>query len=100
MAEGVGFDAVTRRVTATPGSRPNEKKGQLYRMARALEFPRLRRGNSVGSMRHFVSANNRGAHSCGARPCCWRRGWDSNPWFLSETPVFKTGSLNHSDTPP
>ena len=29
-----------------------------------------------------------------------RKGWDSNPRLLSKTPVFKTGSLNHSDTPP
>ena len=30
----------------------------------------------------------------------WRRGWDSNPRSLSESPVFKTGSLNRSDTSP
>jgi hypothetical protein len=30
----------------------------------------------------------------------WRRGWDSNPRPISETPVFKTGSINRSDTPP
>ena len=30
----------------------------------------------------------------------WRRGWDSNPRPLSESPVFKTGSLNRSDTSP
>ena len=29
-----------------------------------------------------------------------RRGWDSNPRPLAESPVFKTGSLNHSDTSP
>ena len=29
-----------------------------------------------------------------------RRRWDSNPRSLSESPVFKTGSLNHSDTSP
>ena len=30
----------------------------------------------------------------------WRRGWDSNPRPLSESLVFKTSSLNRSDTPP
>ena len=30
----------------------------------------------------------------------WRRGWDSNPRSLSESLVFKTSSLNHSDTSP
>ena len=30
----------------------------------------------------------------------WRRVWDSNPRFLAESPVFKTGSLNHSDNSP
>ncbi len=30
----------------------------------------------------------------------WRRGWDSNPRSLAGSPVFKTGSLNHSDTSP
>lgn len=30
----------------------------------------------------------------------WRRGWDSNPWPVAGSPVFKTGSLNHSDTSP
>ena len=30
----------------------------------------------------------------------WRRGWDSNPRCLATSPVFKTGSLNHSDTSP
>lgn len=29
-----------------------------------------------------------------------RRGWDSNPRPLSESLVFKTSSLNHSDTSP
>ena len=29
-----------------------------------------------------------------------RRRWDSNPRSLSGSPVFKTGSLNHSDTSP
>ena len=29
-----------------------------------------------------------------------RRGWDSNPRFLSESLVFKTSSLNRSDTSP
>ena len=33
-------------------------------------------------------------------PCklLWRCGWDLNPRYLSVSPVFKTGSLNHSDT--
>lgn len=66
------------QAVATPGSRPKKRKRRLDRMARALEFPRLRRRNSMGSMRRFVSANNRGAHPCGARPCCWRRGWFLN----------------------
>ena len=30
----------------------------------------------------------------------WRRGWDSNPRCVAASPVFKTGSLNHSDTSP
>ena len=30
----------------------------------------------------------------------WRRVRDSNPRFLSESPVFKTGSLNRSDNSP
>ena len=30
----------------------------------------------------------------------WRRGWDSNPRCCEASPVFKTGSLNHSDTSP
>ena len=30
----------------------------------------------------------------------WRRGWDSNPWPVAGSPVFKTGSLNHSDISP
>ena len=30
----------------------------------------------------------------------WRREWDSNPRPLSESLVFKTSSLNHSDTSP
>ena len=33
-------------------------------------------------------------------PYVWRRGWDSNPRPLSESLVFKTSSLNHSDTSP
>ena len=32
--------------------------------------------------------------------CIWRREWDSNPRLLAESPVFKTGSLNHSDISP
>ena len=30
----------------------------------------------------------------------WRREWDSNPRPLAGSPVFKTGSLNHSDISP
>ena len=30
----------------------------------------------------------------------WRREWDSNPRPLAESLVFKTSSLNHSDTSP
>ena len=30
----------------------------------------------------------------------WRREWDSNPRYLSVSPVFKTGSLNRSDISP
>ena len=30
----------------------------------------------------------------------WRRGWDSNPRYLAVSLVFKTSSINHSDTPP
>ena len=30
----------------------------------------------------------------------WRRGWDSNPRSLAGSLVFKTSSLNHSDTSP
>ena len=30
----------------------------------------------------------------------WRRGWDSNPRCVAASPVFKTGSLNRSDTSP
>ena len=32
--------------------------------------------------------------------CKWRRGWDSNPRCLTTSLVFKTSSLNHSDTSP
>ncbi len=30
----------------------------------------------------------------------WRRGWDSNPRWLLTTPLFESGTLNHSDTSP
>lgn len=31
----------------------------------------------------------------------WRRDWDSNPGrAFTPSPVFRTGSLNHSDTSP
>ena len=30
----------------------------------------------------------------------WRRRWDSNPRYLAVSLVFKTSSLNHSDTSP
>ena len=30
----------------------------------------------------------------------WRRGRDSNSWYLSISLVFKTSSINRSDTPP
>ena len=32
---------------------------------------------------------------------CWRRGWDSNPRStVRRMPVFKTGALSRSTTPP
>lgn len=31
---------------------------------------------------------------------CWRRERDLNPRCLSASPVFKTGSINHSDISP
>src|SRR5215208_4609117 len=30
----------------------------------------------------------------------WRRGWDSNPRWLITTPLFESGTFNHSDTSP
>ena len=30
----------------------------------------------------------------------WRRGWDSNPRPITESLIFKTSSLNRSDTSP
>jgi hypothetical protein len=30
----------------------------------------------------------------------WRRGWDSNPRWLLTTPLFESGTFNHSDTSP
>ena len=30
----------------------------------------------------------------------WRRGWDSTPRAIADSLVFKTSSLNHSDTSP
>ena len=33
-------------------------------------------------------------------PCRWRRGGDSNSRTVLPSPVFKTGALNHSATPP
>ena len=49
---------------------------------------------------HFI-IQRRNSCKCSA-PCIirWRRGWDSNPRFLSESLVFKTSSLNRSDTSP
>ena len=32
--------------------------------------------------------------------CIWRRERDSNPRCLAASPVFKTGSINHSDISP
>jgi hypothetical protein len=31
---------------------------------------------------------------------CWRRGWDSNPRRLITSPLFESGTFNHSDTSP
>ena len=49
----------------------------------------------------ILSSKGGTAVKCSA-PCIirWRRGWDSNPRFLSESLVFKTSSLNRSDTSP
>ncbi len=30
----------------------------------------------------------------------WRRGWDSNPRRLNTSPLFESGTFNHSDTSP
>ena len=30
----------------------------------------------------------------------WRRGWDSNPRRLITSPLFESGTFNHSDTSP
>ena len=39
-------------------------------------------------------------HHLGKSAKIWRTGWDSNPRYVAVSPVFKTGSLNHSDTCP
>ena len=54
----MGFDAP--HGGATPGSRPTKREGLLYRMARALDFPPLRVGKSVGSTGTVVSAKQGG----------------------------------------
>ena len=33
-------------------------------------------------------------------PGTWRRGRDSNPRWLITTPLFESGTINHSDTSP
>ena len=85
VTKGLGFDAVTRRVTATPGSRPKKRKGKLYWRARALEFPALRAGNSVGSKRRFVSANNRGAPEMGTPLLLAERVGFEPTWACAQT---------------
>ena len=56
--------------------------------------PFSRLGTSPTSLRHTFQYSICKLH------CCKRRRWDSNPRSLSESLVFKTSSLNHSDTSP
>ena len=51
------------------------------------------------------SASARNGYHCKSRrrmstAFAWRRVRDSNPRFLSESLVFKTSSINHSDNSP
>ena len=64
-------------------------------------------GNSVTCCRVVHNKKNKPKMAClceKIRPPSgeriWRRGRDSNPWSLSGSLVFKTSSLNRSDTSP
>ena len=60
-----------------------------YSLSRGAPYSHL--GTSPRSV--FMYINVFGA-------CIWRRERDSNPRCLAASPVFKTGSINHSDISP
>ncbi len=71
--------------------------------------PGARRGSGSGSRAGAAgriggrSRAGRGTTRRGVRrvalPVGWRRGWDSNPRCF-RTPLFESGTINHSDTSP
>ena len=77
--------------THAPVARPN---GLANRPLEPLEY------FSMVSRFHIISNFSSFAPQSLTYIFTWRRGWDSNPRPLSESLVFKTSSLNHSDTSP
>ena len=58
---------------------------------------------SKGKFIYIYEVEKRDKHPKHGRPCSdmiWRRGRDSNSWSLAGSLVFKTSSINHSDTSP
>ena len=112
MAEKMGFEPMLP-LTNTNGLanrplQPLEYFSLLVKFPlRCVAAPDLARSRTqVRSLRldsHAPCAEKislRNTIACHTVLSLWRRGWDSNPRSLSGSLVFKTSSINRSDTSP
>ena len=63
-------------------------------------FPTYSLSRGAPSPLGYFSMVNYHENFCSSLDVKWRRGRDSNSWSLAGSLVFKTSSLNHSDTSP
>ena len=73
-------------------------EGGIWTLA-CFNTPTPLAGAPLRPLEYFSGWQNNQSINC-KQTNVWRRGWDSNPWPITESPVFKTGSLNRSDTSP
>ena len=86
------WDSTRPQAGATHRFTPDEVQRGATEDGVKREFPRLRRGNSVGSTGTVVSANDRGAPEMGT-PLSLAEGVGFEPTRRFRQTVFKTASL-------
>ena len=103
-SEKYSLQTRTKRQKKKPSLERELRPGSAWRRRRDLNpragFPTYSLSRGAPSPLGYFSMVNYHENFCSSLDVKWRRGRDSNSWSLAGSLVFKTSSLNHSDTSP